>query len=100
MYEKASKYRVSSRKGIEKDINIKVIKKVLFWKKPFLYVNDSFFFLPLHFRGENGTVQNEDDETQDGDKKKSRLPKKKFLFTESIKYVLYITAVMHVFSCL
>ncbi|XP_042870838.1 ubinuclein-1-like isoform X3 [Penaeus japonicus] len=44
-----------------------------------------YWELYYHFWGENGTVQNEDDETQDGDKKKSRLPKKKFLFTESIK---------------
>ncbi|XP_069983113.1 ubinuclein-1 isoform X4 [Penaeus vannamei] len=44
-----------------------------------------YWELYYHFWGENGAVQNEDEETQDGDKKKSRLPKKKFLFTETIK---------------
>ncbi|XP_063610110.1 ubinuclein-2-like isoform X2 [Penaeus indicus] len=44
-----------------------------------------YWELYYHFWGENGAAQNEDEETQDGDKKKSRLPKKKFLFTETIK---------------
>lgn len=57
-------------------------------------MNVNICFLLLYSRGENGAVQNEDEETQDGDKKKSRLPKKKFLFTETIKYVQLITTVM------
>ncbi|XP_047498631.1 ubinuclein-1-like isoform X3 [Penaeus chinensis] len=44
-----------------------------------------YWELYYHFWGENGAAQNEEEETQDGDKKKSRLPKKKFLFTETIK---------------
>ncbi|MPC80795.1 hypothetical protein E2C01_075388 [Portunus trituberculatus] len=43
------------------------------------------FSLPSLNRGENGVAQNEDEENNEGDKKKSRLPKKRFLFTDEIR---------------
>ncbi|XP_071534378.1 uncharacterized protein yem isoform X2 [Panulirus ornatus] len=39
-------------------------------------------------KGENGVTQNEDDEIEDVEKKKSRLPKKKFIFTDEIRKLL------------
>ncbi|XP_045138972.1 ubinuclein-1-like isoform X5 [Portunus trituberculatus] len=39
-------------------------------------------------KGENGVAQNEDEENNEGDKKKSRLPKKRFLFTDEIRKLL------------
>ncbi|XP_045138970.1 ubinuclein-1-like isoform X3 [Portunus trituberculatus] len=47
-----------------------------------------YWELYYHFWGENGVAQNEDEENNEGDKKKSRLPKKRFLFTDEIRKLL------------
>ncbi|XP_050716056.1 ubinuclein-1-like isoform X2 [Eriocheir sinensis] len=47
-----------------------------------------YWELYYHFWGENGVTQNEDEENNEGDKKKSRLPKKKFLFTDEMRKLL------------
>ncbi|XP_069945374.1 ubinuclein-1 isoform X3 [Cherax quadricarinatus] len=47
-----------------------------------------YWELYYHFWGENGITQNKEDGNEDGDKKKNKLPKKKFIFTDVVRKLL------------